>query len=67
MEITIKIEKEDEISKLIELMENKNIHISGIDNISTLEKRKELIEFLKSHSITLPDDFKFDRENANER
>ncbi len=67
MEITIKIEKEDEISKIKEMLKNENIQVSGIENISTFEKRMELIDFLKSHSIKLPDDFKFDREDANER
>ena len=67
MEITIKIEKEDEISKLKEILENGNIQISGIENISSIEKRKELIDFLKSHTMKLPEGFKFNREEANER
>jgi len=67
MEITIKIEKEDEISRIKEILELGNVQVSGLRNVSTAEKRKELIEFLKSHSIRISDDFTFDREEANER
>jgi len=67
MEITIKIEKEDEISVLKEILKNGKIQIAGIENISTLEKRQELIAFLKAHTLKLPEGFKFDREEANAR
>lgn len=67
MEITIKIEKEDEISILKEILKNGKIHISGIENISTLEKRKELISFLRSRTLKLPEGFKFNRDEANDR
>ncbi len=67
MVITIKIEKEDEISMLKEILKNGNIHITGLENISSLEKRKELIDFFKSYTLNLPEGFKFNREEANER
>ena len=52
MELTIKIENKYKLTKVRTFLE---------------ENVKPLIQFLKNIKIDLPDNYKFDREEANER
>jgi antitoxin MazE len=61
----------DEIAKSIGLNEGNEVTISKIDGKSFKIERKptrqELIEGLRKYRGMMPADFKFDRDEANER
>jgi len=67
MGITIKKENKGKKSKMKENPEHGNEEITDLENVSSEENRNKLIKFLKSYCIKLPENFKFDREEANSR
>jgi len=71
MEITIKTDSEKEFREVINFLKKENIAIVK----STIEynKDKDFVDFkvmedeMKKYRTKLPDDFKFNRDEANER
>lgn len=59
------------VVEALELKEGDDIELHAIDrkdlNVERLRTRKDLIEQLRAYRGMLPADFKFDREEANER
>ena len=71
MELTIKIENKYKLTKVRTFLEENSIEIvkeeTNNDNKVVKDNVKPLIQFLKNIKIDLPDNYKFDREEANER
>ena len=71
MELTIKIENKYKMTKVRTFLEENSIEIvneeTNNDNKVVKDNVKPLIQFLKNIKIDLPDNYKFDREEANER
>jgi hypothetical protein len=67
MGITIKKGNIDKKSKIKDNPGHGIDQVAGLENVSSEVNRNKLIKFLKSYCIKLPDNFKFDREEANSR
>ncbi len=71
MELTIKIDNKYKLTKVRTFLEENSIEIvkeeTNNDNKVVKDNVKPLIQFLKNIKIDLPDNYKFDREEANER
>ncbi len=71
MEITIKTESEKEFKEVINFLKKENITI--VKSTVEYNKEKDFVEIkimeeeMKKYRTRLPVDFKFDRDEANER
>ena len=71
MKITIKTDSEKEFRDVINILKMENITI--VKSTVEYNKEKDFVDFnvmedeMKKYRTKLPDDFKFDRDEANER
>ena len=63
MRVIIEIERDDELQKIKKALEGENITIVKTQK----EREKVLKDIFNTYNITLPKDYKFDREEVHAR
>ena len=71
MELTIRIENKNKLTKVRNFLKENSIEIvkekTKNDDNEVKDKVNSLLQFLDGIKIDLPDNYKFDRDEANER